>query len=50
MIESQSFIELSKAYKVNSVPKIIINDKTELIGDRPIKAIIKAIEKALQTD
>ncbi len=46
MIEAQSFPELSRKYNVSSVPKIVINDRYELIGNQPIEAFLAEIEKA----
>ena len=45
MIESQTFYDLSMKYKVSGVPKIIINDTYELLGNQPIDAFLKEIEK-----
>lgn len=44
MIEAQTFNELSARYNVSGVPKIVINDKYELIGNQPIKEFLNAIE------
>jgi len=46
MIEAQSFPELSQKYHVSSVPKIVINDRYELLGNQPIEAFLAEIEKA----
>ena len=46
MIEAQSFPELSRKYHVSSVPKIVINDQFELLGNQPIEAFLSEIEKA----
>lgn len=45
MIESQTFMDLSKKFKVSGVPKIIINDKLELLGNQPIEAFLEEINK-----
>lgn len=45
MIESQTFYDLSTKYKVSGVPKIIINDEYELLGNQPIDAFLTEIEK-----
>lgn len=45
MIEAQTFYDLSNKYKVSGVPKIVINDKFELIGNQPIEAFLDTIEK-----
>jgi predicted DsbA family dithiol-disulfide isomerase len=43
MIEANTFGELSNKYKVSGVPKIVINETTELLGDQPIEAFLQAI-------
>jgi len=45
MIEAQTFYDLSNKYKVSGVPKIVINDKYELVGNQPIEAFLDIIEK-----
>lgn len=45
MIEAQTFNELSMKYKVSGVPKIVINDEYELLGNQPIDAFLTEIEK-----
>lgn len=45
MIEAQTFYELSDQFNVSGVPKIVINDKFELIGNQPLEAFMDAIEK-----
>lgn len=44
MIEAQTFNALSNQYKVSGVPKIVINDAHELVGNQPIEAFLDAIE------
>ena len=44
MIEAQTFNELSNKYKVSSVPKIVINDKHELLGNQPMEEFLNKIE------
>ncbi len=48
MIEAQTFYDLSDKFKVSGVPKIIINDKYELVGNQPIEAFLDTIEKNLR--
>jgi len=43
--EAQTFGEISVKYNVSSVPKIIINDKYEFLGNQPIEAFLKEIER-----
>src|SRR5690606_21462079 len=45
MIEAQTFYELSNKYQVSGVPKIVINDKYELLGNQPVENFLKEIEK-----
>lgn len=45
MIEAETFGELSDKFNVSSVPKIVINDQYELVGNQPIEAFLKEIEK-----
>ena len=45
MIEAQTFMELSQKYNVSGVPKIVINDKYELLGNQPVEAFLKELAK-----
>jgi predicted DsbA family dithiol-disulfide isomerase len=44
MIEANTFTDLSMKYKVSGVPKIIINEDKELLGNQPVDAFLKQIE------
>lgn len=44
MIEAQTFYELSQKFNVSGVPKIIINDTLELVGNQPLDAFLDQIE------
>jgi glutaredoxin-like protein len=44
MIEAQTFYELSDKFNVSGVPKIIINDSLELLGNQPIESFLSSIE------
>lgn len=44
MIEAQTFAELSDKYNVSGVPKIVINEEHELLGNQPIQQFLDAIE------
>jgi len=46
MIEAQTFNDISNKFNVSSVPKIVINDQYELIGDQPLEAFLNEIERA----
>lgn len=45
MVEAQTFYELSEKHHVSGVPKIVINDQYELIGNQPIQAFLEEIGK-----
>lgn len=45
MIEAQTFNEISTKFNVSGVPKIIINDEFELVGNQPIQAFIEEMKK-----
>ncbi len=49
MIEATSFGELSNKYRVSSVPKIVINETYELIGNQPVESFLEAIAKTQTT-
>jgi glutaredoxin-like protein len=45
MIEAQTFYSLSEQYNVSGVPKIVINEKHELVGNQPVEAFLKLLER-----
>lgn len=45
MLDSANFVHLSQKYNVTGVPKIIINEKYELMGAHPITSFLDVIEK-----
>jgi predicted DsbA family dithiol-disulfide isomerase len=45
MIESSVFPHLAVKYNVQSVPKIIINEETELVGAQSIDKFLEVLEK-----
>lgn len=45
MIEAQTFYDLSEEYNVSSVPKIVINDNFEFVGNQPFEVFLDEIEK-----
>lgn len=45
MVESETFYELSNKHNVSSVPKIVINDTYEIVGNQPIQAFLEQIER-----
>lgn len=46
MIEAQTFNDLSNRFNVSSVPKIVVNDQYEFVGNQPMETFLNAIEKA----
>jgi len=44
MIEAQTFYQLSEKFNVSGVPKIVINEKHELLGNQPIETILSTLE------
>ncbi len=45
MIEAQTFQELSQKFDVSGVPKIVINDEHELVGNQPLDQYIEYLQK-----
>jgi len=45
MIEAQTFSELSEKFDVSGVPKIVINDEFELVGNQPLDKFLEEIAK-----
>ena len=39
------FVPMSIKYNVSGVPKIVINETHELLGDQPVTAFLDLIEK-----
>lgn len=46
MVEAQTFGELSMKHEVSSVPKIVINDSHDFVGNQPMEVFLDTIEKA----
>lgn len=44
MIEAQTFDDISSKFNVSGVPKIVINDQYELVGNQPIQAFLDKME------
>ncbi len=44
MIEAETFGELSNKHNVSGVPKIVINDKYDLLGNQPIQEFLNTME------
>lgn len=45
MIECGTFPEEADKYNVSGVPKIVINETNELMGDQPMESFLTALEK-----
>ena len=45
MVEAQTFDELSNQFNVSSVPKIVINDQYEFVGNQPLDVFLEEIAK-----
>ena len=45
MIEAQTFFDLSEKFNVSSVPKIVINDQYDFVGNQPLETFLEEIEK-----
>lgn len=44
MIEAQTFAEISNKFNVSGVPKIVINDEHEFVGNQPIETYLEQLE------
>ena len=49
MIDASNFVPLSQKYNVTGVPKIVINDKFELMGDHPVNTFLDVIDRMKET-
>jgi alkyl hydroperoxide reductase subunit AhpF len=47
VIEASEFPQLSQRYRVVSVPKTIVNEKTEFVGSLPAQQILQHVQSAL---
>ena len=47
VVEANELPELSERYGVMSVPKIIVNDRVEMVGAQPEPRFMAAIVKAV---
>lgn len=45
MIECGTFPDLADQYNVSGVPKIVVNESVEMVGNQPIEAFLDAIEQ-----
>lgn len=50
VIEANEFPELSDRYQVSGVPKIVINDRVELLGAQREGRLIEAVKTATKQD
>ncbi len=45
-VEASEFPEMSQRYRVMSVPKIVVNEKTEFVGALPEERYLKEVMKS----
>ena len=45
MVDTANFVHLAQKYNVTGVPKVVINDKYELMGAHPLNTVLEVIEK-----
>ena len=45
MVEAETFHELANQFNVSSVPKIVINDSIEFVGNQELEVFVDEIEK-----
>ena len=50
VIEANEFPELSDRFQVSGVPKIVINDKVELLGAQREARLIQAVKAATTSE
>lgn len=44
MVEAQTFFDEAQKYNVSGVPKIVINETHELVGNQPLEAFLNELE------
>jgi predicted DsbA family dithiol-disulfide isomerase len=49
-IEATEFPEMSRAYRVSAVPKIVINDRVQFEGALPEPQFLEAVLRAASAD
>lgn len=47
MVEATEFPQLAEKYGVEGVPKIVVNEKVNLVGAQPEQALLKAVQDSL---
>ena len=47
VVEATEFPEMSQKYRVMSVPKIVVNEKTQFVGALPEDRFLKEVMKAV---
>ena len=50
VIEANEFQDLSERYRVQSVPKTVINDRVEFLGSLPEAKVLEALQEAVRRD
>ena len=49
MVDTNNFVPLAQKYNITGVPKIVFNDKFELVGAHPLNTFLDVIEKLKET-
>lgn len=53
IVEANEFPDLIQRYAIDAVPKIVINDRVELLGAQPesvfVAAVVDAVREAIPT-
>ncbi|MAG37023.1 MAG: hypothetical protein CL878_12375, partial [Dehalococcoidia bacterium] len=50
VIEANEFPRLSQSYAVTGVPKIVVNDRVEILGSVPERQFVREVLRALPTN
>ena len=48
IVEANEFPDLIQRYAIDAVPKIVINDRVELLGAQPESAFVTAVVNAVR--
>ena len=50
VVEATEFPDMSQKYRVMSVPKIVVNEKTQFVGALPEEKFLQEVMKAVPTE
>jgi len=45
MVDTNNFVPLAQKYNITGVPKIVFNDKFELVGAHPVNTFLDVIDR-----